>query len=243
MDELAARVKADPVEYRLRHLKQRARDRRAQGRGEGGELGGAPIAAGRASARRASPPAAAWLACLRRRQRIYRHGRRGRSESGHRKDRGEAHRRRIDAGPISNPDGLKNQVEGGALQGMSRALLRRGDVGRPEGDFGRLANVSHLAAGLRCSRSRMRAAQPARGRSDGRGRDLHHGGCGRHRQRDLRRDRRAPSPDSVHSGARESGAQRAGVKRAALTACGTRCRGLRVKGDLLHSPVIHVRNE
>ena len=29
----------------------------------------------------------------------------------------------IDAGPISNPDGLKNQAEGGALQGMSRALL------------------------------------------------------------------------------------------------------------------------
>ena len=27
-----------------------------------------------------------------------------------------------DCGPISNPDGMKNQVEGGALQGMSRAL-------------------------------------------------------------------------------------------------------------------------
>ena len=29
----------------------------------------------------------------------------------------------IDAGPISNPDGLRNQTEGGILQGMSRALL------------------------------------------------------------------------------------------------------------------------
>ena len=28
-----------------------------------------------------------------------------------------------DSGPISNPDGLKNQMEGGALQGMSRALM------------------------------------------------------------------------------------------------------------------------
>jgi CO/xanthine dehydrogenase Mo-binding subunit len=28
----------------------------------------------------------------------------------------------IDAGPISNPDGLRNQSEGGALQGLSRAL-------------------------------------------------------------------------------------------------------------------------
>ena len=28
-----------------------------------------------------------------------------------------------DSGPVSNPDGLKNQMEGGALQGMSRALF------------------------------------------------------------------------------------------------------------------------
>ena len=27
-----------------------------------------------------------------------------------------------DSGPISNPDGMRNQMEGGALQGMSRAL-------------------------------------------------------------------------------------------------------------------------
>jgi CO/xanthine dehydrogenase Mo-binding subunit len=27
-----------------------------------------------------------------------------------------------DCGPISNPDGLRNQIEGGLLQGMSRAL-------------------------------------------------------------------------------------------------------------------------
>jgi CO/xanthine dehydrogenase Mo-binding subunit len=28
-----------------------------------------------------------------------------------------------DAGPISNPDGIRNQIEGGTLQGMSRALM------------------------------------------------------------------------------------------------------------------------
>src|SRR5438093_12496273 len=28
-----------------------------------------------------------------------------------------------DCGPISNPDGLRNQLEGGALHGMSRTLL------------------------------------------------------------------------------------------------------------------------
>ncbi len=29
----------------------------------------------------------------------------------------------VDCGPVSNPDGLRNQIEGGTLQGMSRALL------------------------------------------------------------------------------------------------------------------------
>ena len=29
----------------------------------------------------------------------------------------------IDCGPISNPDGLRNQIEGGLLQGMSRTLV------------------------------------------------------------------------------------------------------------------------
>jgi nicotinate dehydrogenase subunit B len=28
-----------------------------------------------------------------------------------------------DSGPISNPDGLRNQLEGGAIQGISRTLL------------------------------------------------------------------------------------------------------------------------
>jgi CO/xanthine dehydrogenase Mo-binding subunit len=28
-----------------------------------------------------------------------------------------------DSGPVSNPDGLRNQMEGGAMQGMSRALF------------------------------------------------------------------------------------------------------------------------
>lgn len=29
----------------------------------------------------------------------------------------------VDCGPISNPDGLRNQTEGGILQGMSRTLM------------------------------------------------------------------------------------------------------------------------
>ena len=59
MDELAARVKADPVAFRLRHLSDpRLRDA-VPGRREGGEVGCAPFAHGRISTRPASPPAAA----------------------------------------------------------------------------------------------------------------------------------------------------------------------------------------
>jgi len=40
---------------------------------------------------------------------------------------GEVHPTRfvvaVDCGPVSNPDGLRNQTEGGILQGMSRALV------------------------------------------------------------------------------------------------------------------------
>ena len=31
----------------------------------------------------------------------------------------------LDCGPISNPDGLRNQIEGGILQGMSRSLVEQ----------------------------------------------------------------------------------------------------------------------
>ena len=42
------------------------------------------------------------------------------------RDTGKVTARRLvvaqDCGPISNPDGMRNQIEGGALQGLSRAL-------------------------------------------------------------------------------------------------------------------------
>src|SRR5262249_23846421 len=45
-----------------------------------------------------------------------------------------------DSGPVSNPDGLRNQMEGGALQGMSRALreeLKWDDFGITSTDWRR----------------------------------------------------------------------------------------------------------
>ena len=122
MDELAARVKADPVEYRLRHL----HDERVIG-----VLSAAAKAAKWET--RPSPKAGnsktgvvtgRGVACV-----AY-EGDNGYTgivvEVEVNQDSGKVAVKRmwvgIDAGPISNPDGLRNQAEGGALQGMSRAL-------------------------------------------------------------------------------------------------------------------------
>jgi nicotinate dehydrogenase subunit B len=121
MDELAARAKADPVEFRLRHLSfERMRD--------------VVSAAAKASAWTARPSPQAsrktgvvtgrGIACV-----AY-EGDNGYAalvaEAEVDQDSGKIAVRRIwvanDCGPVSNPDGLKNQIEGGALQGLSRAL-------------------------------------------------------------------------------------------------------------------------
>jgi nicotinate dehydrogenase subunit B len=123
MDELAAHAKADPVEFRLRHL---SHDR----------LRAVVEAAAKAASwdRRPSPKAGAGqtstaagrgIACV-----AY-EGENGYSalvaEVEVHPDSGQIAVKRFvcasDCGPISNPDGLRNQIEGGSLQGMSRALV------------------------------------------------------------------------------------------------------------------------
>jgi nicotinate dehydrogenase subunit B len=122
IDELAARAKADPVAYRLRHL----RDPRL--------INVVKEAARSASwETRVSPkPAAArtgvisgrGMSCV-----LY-EGDNGYAamvaEIEVNQDTGAVAVKRLvvvlDCGPISNPDGLRNQAEGGALHGMSRAL-------------------------------------------------------------------------------------------------------------------------
>lgn len=123
MDELAAHAKADPVEYRLRHLHSE-------------RVIGVLTAAAKAAnwqarpspkpdARKTGVATGRGVACV-----AYE------GDNGYTgivtevevdQDSGKIAVKRvvvaIDAGPISNPDGLKNQAEGGALQGMSRALL------------------------------------------------------------------------------------------------------------------------
>ena len=122
MDELAAKVKADPVEYRVRHLSHaRLREMVVEAaKAAKWETRPSP----RAGNPRTGMARGRGVACV-----AY-EGDNGYAamvvEADVDQDTGKVLVRRIvvsnDCGPISNPDGLRNQLEGGALQGMSRAL-------------------------------------------------------------------------------------------------------------------------
>jgi nicotinate dehydrogenase subunit B len=122
IDEIAARLKADPVEYRLRHLRDpRLIDvLKAAAKGAGWDTRPSPrpnhLTAGRTRGR--------GVACV-----LYE------GDNGYcamvadvevDQATGQIMVIRMvasqDCGPISSPDGMKNQIEGGALQGLSRAL-------------------------------------------------------------------------------------------------------------------------
>jgi nicotinate dehydrogenase subunit B len=122
LDEVAARVNADPVAYRLRHL----RDPRLK------EVVAAAAKAANWLARPSPRPGLAKIGVA---------GGRGFSCVHYEGDNGyiamvaevdvdqatgKVIARRLvvaqDCGPVSNPDGMRNQLEGGALQGLSRAL-------------------------------------------------------------------------------------------------------------------------
>jgi nicotinate dehydrogenase subunit B len=123
MDELASHAKADPVEYRLRHLSNaRVIDvLKAAAKAANWDARPSP----RSAMRKTGVARGRGVACV-----AY-EGDNGYTgivtEVDVDQDTGKIAVKRvfvaIDAGPISNPDGLKNQAEGGALQGMSRALL------------------------------------------------------------------------------------------------------------------------
>jgi CO/xanthine dehydrogenase Mo-binding subunit len=122
MDEIAAAVKADPVDYRLRHLSHpRLSDVvRAAAKSASWETRPSP----RTGLRSTGVATGRGIACV-----AY-EGDNGYSamvaEVEVDQDTGKIVVKRFvvagDCGPISNPDGLRNQMEGGALQGMSRAL-------------------------------------------------------------------------------------------------------------------------
>ena len=122
MDEVASRVKADPVAYRLRHLSdQRLIDVvQAAAKRFGWDARPSP----RPAARRTGVAAGRGFAC------VARDGGNGwvamAADVDVNQDTGQVVVKRLvvacDAGPISNPDGIRNQLEGAALHGISRTL-------------------------------------------------------------------------------------------------------------------------
>jgi nicotinate dehydrogenase subunit B len=122
LDEIAASVKADPVEYRLRHLRDpRLREVvSAAAKAANWDARPSPRAAGR----RNGVATGRGIACV-----LY-EGDNGYcatvAEVTVDQDTGVVQVRRfvsaLDCGPISNPDGVRNQVEGGLIQGISRTL-------------------------------------------------------------------------------------------------------------------------
>jgi CO/xanthine dehydrogenase Mo-binding subunit len=123
MDELAARAKADPVAFRLQHLSDpRLRDVvNAAAKAASWDARRSP----KSGARKTGIATGHGIACV-----LY-EGDNGYSamvaEVEVNQDSGQVAVKRmvvsVDCGPISNPDGLRNQIEGGALQGASRALM------------------------------------------------------------------------------------------------------------------------
>jgi CO/xanthine dehydrogenase Mo-binding subunit len=123
MDELCARIKADPVAFRVQHLSDaRLSDVvKAAAQAARWESRSSP----KANATRTGTVTGRGIACV-----AY-EGNNGYAaivaevsvdlESG--RVTPKSFTVAVDCGPISNPDGLRNQTEGGVLQGMSRALL------------------------------------------------------------------------------------------------------------------------
>jgi nicotinate dehydrogenase subunit B len=123
IDEIAAALKVDPVQYRLRHL----RDPRLI------EAMNAAAKAAQWDTRRSPKPGNARTGVVSGRgvAIVLYEGNNGYSgmvaEVEVNQETGAIVVKRFvvsqDSGPISNPDGIRNQMEGGALQGMSRALF------------------------------------------------------------------------------------------------------------------------
>ena len=122
MDELACRVKADPLEYRLRHLSDPRLTDVVKAAAKAANWDARPSP--KSGIRKTGITTGRGMACV-----LY-EGDNGYSamvlEVEVNQDTGKVTVKHIvaatDCGPISNPDGLRNQIEGGALQGASRAL-------------------------------------------------------------------------------------------------------------------------
>ncbi|HVQ13785.1 MAG TPA: molybdopterin cofactor-binding domain-containing protein [Vicinamibacterales bacterium] len=122
MDEVAAHVKADPVEYRLKHLNHARLSAAIRAAAKAAKWEQRPSP--RPTRARTGKATGRGVACV-----CY-EGDNGFvaivADVSVDQGTGRIQVTRLvvaqDSGPISNPDGMRNQIEGGALQGMSRAL-------------------------------------------------------------------------------------------------------------------------
>jgi nicotinate dehydrogenase subunit B len=123
MDELSARVKADPVTFRLQHLRDARIMDVLKSAADAAKWEKRPSP--KPNLARTGIVSGRGIACV-----AY-EGDNGYSALVAEVDVDQASGRvqprrftiALDCGPISNPDGLRNQIEGGILQGMSRALV------------------------------------------------------------------------------------------------------------------------
>ncbi|HEY9465830.1 MAG TPA: molybdopterin cofactor-binding domain-containing protein, partial [Vicinamibacterales bacterium] len=130
MDEVAAHVKADPVAYRLRHLNHARLSGAIQAAAKAANWQPRPSPNRRAGVASQDPPSSNGTVSGRGISCVCYEGDNGYvamiAEVDVNQGNGQVHVTRLvvaqDCGPISNPDGMRNQIEGGALQGMSRAL-------------------------------------------------------------------------------------------------------------------------
>jgi nicotinate dehydrogenase subunit B len=123
MDELSARITADPVAFRLQHLSDTRVVAVLKAAAQAAKWESRPSP--KANASQTGTAAGRGIACV-----AY-EGNNGYAavvvevsvdfESG--RVTPKSFTVALDCGPISNPDGLRNQIEGGILQGMSRALV------------------------------------------------------------------------------------------------------------------------
>lgn len=122
LDEIAASVKADPVEYRLRHLRDPRLREVVTAAAKAANWDARPSP--KQGIRRGGVVTGRGIACV-----LY-EGDNGYcatvAEVTVDQDTGVVQVRRfvsaLDCGPISNPDGVRNQIEGGLIQGISRTL-------------------------------------------------------------------------------------------------------------------------
>ncbi len=122
LDEIAAQVKADPVAYRLRHVRDPRLENVIAAAARAANWAARPSPAPNRS--KTGVAAGRGLGCV-----VY-EGDNGYVAMVAEVEVDQATGRVVakrfvvaqDCGPISNPDGMRNQIEGGALQGLSRAL-------------------------------------------------------------------------------------------------------------------------